>query len=915
MLSNVPALVSPSGTRTMQTERMRPAFRRAYAVGKLARPLPPITSLPKRALQGLLGAHYALSLFFFVALILEVWLSTAHGGYDLHGLRLFHVEASAPVSDGRLAFRVEGLEPGVPWLGLSIGNPAFTWGSKPQTPGAMAAHLLLGQDTDQRFELTIEGSSCEHSKPEAQVFNMTKLDAKRYSKLALLTRVPCREYNVTFVSPSISAASPRAVEGLQQLQILVETPWLRTAKVILGIRAFVCTVGLVLFALSLRTYARATISGADTHVGLRMVSIHHLGLVLACNPIEMVPITPIRLNFLSFVGGKMLVWSYFRFFSSLLEDLCRMPPCERLPTADDRWTKCALFLRAPPCVEKWPRLGMNVLPVLGIALATVAYARISFPLDVLFSEHSTVVPSHWRQRILAFVFGWKGFAAVVQFVVIWLTLFRVLQTIAHLNVYPFSYCSVHWISLYFFLAVASVGVLPEIAFLIRSGNLQYYLEREAPWLSMNDSLFDLFLPGSLSGVRGSFTEDSPGSLVGLSGHAFLVMHMSFSIVWACTFGGGFWTGGQEDTSHFHASKSEHASLVSSSLDSSVHRCSFQHANLTRVLMSTVRLMAHCSNAVYFDPCDEELLLELSESEKTYKLELPPLSLIRCVDNPASGVNVLVCTATLRGSQKLSVSDKRPQSIGIIAFRGTVSMENVKTDMAAWLTDPSTPGVQLAAVVDGIAGVAVHAGFNTAVQELLPLAMQAVDDLMEAGVDLIWLTGHSLGGAIATHMAVEIHGMRPELQTALCTFGSPAVGNAQFAELFSKSVGASVRVVNEVDPIVTGMDFSSYRHVAGLVRVFRNGHLMVRPSFLEEWLLWLTKRLNPTAVACMFLCKARRAQDHLMDGYITNLGRAEFMETRGRHDRLVVPTSFVRTNHTSAFLSTVAAEQEIEMSVR
>jgi predicted lipase len=73
-------------------------------------------------------------------------------------------------------------------------------------------------------------------------------------------------------------------------------------------------------------------------------------------------------------------------------------------------------------------------------------------------------------------------------------------------------------------------------------------------------------------------------------------------------------------------------------------------------------------------------------------------------------------------------------------------------------------------------VPVHPGFAAALQSVWPNIKDAVASEENKQ---IWLTGHSLGGAIATLLAFQI----PDRIAGLYTFGSPCVGNPAFVEAF------------------------------------------------------------------------------------------------------------------------------------
>ncbi|MFC4158668.1 lipase family protein [Chitinimonas lacunae] len=92
------------------------------------------------------------------------------------------------------------------------------------------------------------------------------------------------------------------------------------------------------------------------------------------------------------------------------------------------------------------------------------------------------------------------------------------------------------------------------------------------------------------------------------------------------------------------------------------------------------------------------------------------------------------------------------------------------------------------------GGRVHTGFRSAYQEMRDevRAALAVDD----GDKPLWLTGHSLGGALALLTAADCHcGAVAEVE-GVYVFGAPRVGNAAFMKLFA---GVPLHhVVNDLD---------------------------------------------------------------------------------------------------------------------
>jgi len=95
------------------------------------------------------------------------------------------------------------------------------------------------------------------------------------------------------------------------------------------------------------------------------------------------------------------------------------------------------------------------------------------------------------------------------------------------------------------------------------------------------------------------------------------------------------------------------------------------------------------------------------------------------------------------------------------------------------------------------------------------------------------SGHSLGGAAATAMAAyEIHHGRGV--QGLVTFGSPRVGNGEFAVALEAGIrlsgGKVLRFVNRCDPAVMLPSIWKYRHVSSPMFFSRDGSLKTKPSF-------------------------------------------------------------------------------------
>jgi hypothetical protein len=132
---------------------------------------------------------------------------------------------------------------------------------------------------------------------------------------------------------------------------------------------------------------------------------------------------------------------------------------------------------------------------------------------------------------------------------------------------------------------------------------------------------------------------------------------------------------------------------------------------------------------------------------------------------------------------------------VLAFRGT---ESFLSEPADWLTNLDTSLVTpdwLPATGDE--PPKVHRGFLRAYETVREMVIAAVEDIKP---DRLHATGHSLGGALATLAAMDIKTRFPGIRITMYSFGSPGVGDASFARLYTSTVRDSHRVVHEGDRV-------------------------------------------------------------------------------------------------------------------
>lgn len=142
---------------------------------------------------------------------------------------------------------------------------------------------------------------------------------------------------------------------------------------------------------------------------------------------------------------------------------------------------------------------------------------------------------------------------------------------------------------------------------------------------------------------------------------------------------------------------------------------------------------------------------------------------------------------------------------VVAFRGTekpTAIEGLKdwllTNAMNLLVVPEGRlGTDLAAA--GV-GARFHQGFVEAIAEIWPAVMSGVEEEMAKAERPLWVTGHSLGGALAlfaawlfTRKMINVH--------QIYTFGAPMIGNQVAIDAFNREFkGKLFRYTNQPDPV-------------------------------------------------------------------------------------------------------------------
>lgn len=138
---------------------------------------------------------------------------------------------------------------------------------------------------------------------------------------------------------------------------------------------------------------------------------------------------------------------------------------------------------------------------------------------------------------------------------------------------------------------------------------------------------------------------------------------------------------------------------------------------------------------------------------------------------------------------------------IVAFRGSSDAKN-------WIDDFDATHVSY----PRCSGCSIHKGFYQGYSTVSPNVKAQITTVVSKYRNApIYITGHSLGGALAVVAALDIHSTFGNVEK-LYTYGQPRVGNAAFANYAASQISDSFRVIHYADIVPhvppSAMD---YRH--------------------------------------------------------------------------------------------------------
>lgn len=158
----------------------------------------------------------------------------------------------------------------------------------------------------------------------------------------------------------------------------------------------------------------------------------------------------------------------------------------------------------------------------------------------------------------------------------------------------------------------------------------------------------------------------------------------------------------------------------------------------------------------------------------------------------------------RDAEGFTAYDTSTKAI-LVAFAGTdpLSVIDWANDLSTWMV--SYPACS---------SCKVHQGFWETYKAVRTTVWNNVNSLRSKyNTNKVVITGHSLGGAIASHCAMDFYDYLGIEPYGVYTFGSPRVGNSQFSSYYKSRVKNTYRITHQKDMVLYVPFYNwGFRHV-------------------------------------------------------------------------------------------------------
>ncbi|WVZ98281.1 hypothetical protein U9M48_043743 [Paspalum notatum var. saurae] len=200
------------------------------------------------------------------------------------------------------------------------------------------------------------------------------------------------------------------------------------------------------------------------------------------------------------------------------------------------------------------------------------------------------------------------------------------------------------------------------------------------------------------------------------------------------------------------------------------------------------------DAPTYDPALARTLAEYTSAVYTADLtQLFTWTCERCGDL-TEGFEVIELIVDVKNCLQAYVGFAKDMNAVIVVFRGTQenSIQNWIEDLFWKQLDLDYPGMPEAKVHSGF----YSAYHNTTLRDGVVSGIQKTREVY--GNIPIMVTGHSMGGAMASFCALDLVINFRLKDVKLMTFGQPRIGNAVFASNFNRSLPDTIRMTNSHD---------------------------------------------------------------------------------------------------------------------
>lgn len=160
---------------------------------------------------------------------------------------------------------------------------------------------------------------------------------------------------------------------------------------------------------------------------------------------------------------------------------------------------------------------------------------------------------------------------------------------------------------------------------------------------------------------------------------------------------------------------------------------------------------------------------------------------------------------------------------------------------------------------------IHEGF---LREFESIQADVFDFVLSQHKKTVRISGHSLGGAIATLLAIEF--AKDGFQVELVTLGCPRVGDCEFVETYERCNIDHVRIVH-ADDIVPRLPKLKYRHVCDPLHIDSEGKIIGKVRGFFHWMWFIDEILFADL-------DGQSIDDHGVINYLIALER--FLDTTG-----------------------------------